>query len=163
MDSFVISYQADAGSATPASIPADAHASLPTLVQRWNVCVIVLAALGIAVASADSSQDFLTDALSTCLLALCLGLCISCVRLQVEAINELCARGFRAEPWYVLLAIGAVLLIPGIVVESGMFLLYTRHVLRRRSELRASTASSCQDSTANEAIDTAAGGGRWQV
>ncbi len=102
--------------------------SIRSLGANWLACSF-LVIVAVWCATTDRIPNRLGDAVCCFLLVLGLIFSIQCLRWEVRAISELEASGIEASYWYVLIPFGIVLLVFGIALETGVFLLYAHYAV----------------------------------
>ncbi len=112
-----------------ASAPDSAPNELQRLQSWWLVLLAV--ALASALVAFGGSTDTLGGIELFVLLASSILCGVGCLRSQLHAIATLQRSGINAESWYPNVALGIVFLVPGVLVETGWFLLAMRKHLRR--------------------------------
>ncbi len=101
--------------------------SIRSLRTNWLICSSLLA---LTIWCATQFRDRFSAVLSLTLLLLGLIFSFQCLRWELRAITDLEAAGIEASYWYVLIPFGIVLLILGVVIEAGIFLLFAHYTLR---------------------------------
>jgi hypothetical protein len=91
----------------------------------WLASLIVLAVL-ITVFVSTSDADFVDAVGFFTGLTVCVLCAVACLRSQLHVVEKVHEHGINADVWYPRIALGIALLLPGILLEVGWFLLSVR-------------------------------------